>query len=129
MKFIELIEKLEKESKEREKNGSPIDFKNYEIDDILDLRYGIRYQKIIGEIIERKVKLHFDDSLSLEYRRFGIDEVRYLKVNINSPAMIEHYGRFEVIECSVFGRDILYKGGEGEDAGKVIGDFLGTDPF
>ena len=129
MKFIELIEKLEKESKEREKNGSPIDFKNYEIDDILDLRYGIRYQKIIGEIIERKVKLHFDDSLSLEYRRFGIDEVRYLKVNINSPAMIEHYGRFEVIECSVFGRDILYKGGEGEDAGRVIGYFLGTNPF
>ena len=27
------------------------------------------------------------------------------------------------------GRDILYKGGEGEDAGRVIGDFLGTDPF
>ena len=129
MKFIELIEKLGKECREREKNGSPIDFKNYEIDDILDLRYGIRYQKIGEIIIERKVKLHFDDSLSLEYRKFGIDEVRYLKVNINSLSMIEHYEKYEVIECSVFGRDILYKGEEGKGAVKVIGDFLGTDPF
>ena len=126
MKFIELIEKLGKECREREKNGSPIDFKNYTIEDILDLRYGIRYQKIGEIIIERKVKLHFDGSISLEYRKFGIDEVRYLKVNISSLSMIEHY---EVIECSVFGRDILYKGGEGEDAGRVTGDFLGTNPF
>ena len=125
MKFIELIEKLEKESKEREKNGSPIDLRNYTIEDILDLRYGIRYQKIGEMIIERKVKLHFDDSLSLEYRKFGI-ELRYLKVNINSLSMIEHY---EVIGCSVFGRDILYKGGKGEDAGRVTGNFLGTNPF
>ena len=129
MKFIELIEKLGKECREREKNGSPIeDFKNYTIEDILDVRYGIRYQKKEEIIIERKVKLHFDDSLSLEYRKFG-KVLEFLKVNINSPAMIEHYGKFEVIECSVFGRDILYKGGEGEDAGKVIGDFLGTNPF
>ena len=128
MKFIELIEKLEKESKEREKYGSPIeDFKNYTIDDILDLRYGVRYQKIGEIVIERKVKLH-GGSISLEYRKFG-KVIEFLKVNINSPAMIEHYGKFEVIECSVFGRDILYKGEEGEDAGKVIGDFLGTNPF
>ena len=128
MKFIELIEKLGKECREREKYGSPVDFKSHTVEDILDLRYGIRYRKIGEIVIERKVKLHFDDSLSLEYRKFG-DELRYLKVNINSPAMIEHYGKYEVIECSVFGRDILYKGEDGEDAGKVIKDFLGTDPF
>ena len=122
MKFIELIEKLGKECREREKNGSPIeDFKNYTIEDILDVRYGIRYQKKEEIIIERKVKLH-DDSLSLEYRKFG-KVIEFLRVNITSLSL------YEVIECSVFGRDILYKGGEGEDAGKVIGDFLGTDPF
>ena len=123
MKFIELIEKLEKESKEREKYGSPVDFENYEIDDILELRYGIRYQKIGEIVIERKVKLHFDGSISLEYRKFG-KVLEFLKVNITSNLSL-----YEVIECSVFGRDILYKGGEGEDAGRVIGDFLGTDPF
>ena len=128
MKFIELIEKLGKECREREKNGSPIDFKNYEIDDILDLRYGIRYQKIGEIIIERKVKLHFDGSISLEYRNLS-EYHPYYSVDINSPAMVRAYGKYTIIEYAVGDLHIVYRGSDENELERIIKEKLGITPF
>ena len=128
MKFIELIEKLGKECREREKNGSPIGFKNYEIDDILDLRYGIRYQKIGEIIIERKVKLHFDGSISLEYRNLS-EYHPYYSVDINSTAMVRAYGKYGITEYTRGDLHIVYKGSDENELERIIKEKLGITPF
>ena len=128
MKFIELIEKLGKECREREKNGSPIDFKNYEIDDILDLRYGIRYQKIGEIIIERKVKPHFDGSFSLIYRNLS-EYHPYYSVDINSPAMVKAFRKYEIIEYAVGDLHIVYKGSDENEIERIIKEKLGITLF
>ena len=128
MGIFNLIEKLKKENQERETTGGPIGFKNYSIEDILDLRYGIRYLALGDKIIERKVKPHFDGSFSLIYRNLS-EYHPYYSVDINSQAMVKAYGKYGITEYTRGDLHIVYKGSDENEIERIIKEKLGITLF
>ena len=128
MGIFNLIEKLKKETKEREATGGHIGFKNHSIEDILDLRYGIRYLALGDKIIERKVKSHFDGSFSLIYRNLS-EYHSYYSVDINSTAMVRAYGKYGITKYTRGNLHIVYKGSDENEIERIIKERLGITLF